>query len=199
MLTDVAINTIYILNQFQPKEIHMKRIYIAYGANTNRRAMARRCPNAKPIGAGFIVGQKFKFNNVADIVPAQMGSGVSDAPAVAWEITPHCEKALDRFEGFPSLYRKIDVTFKITGMQKKWQFDHMQSEYKGFAYKMNYTGFHTPSPMYVDGIRTGLKGFFNSGYWDMIDNSIDSAIIKSFRMEETGSPLTKRVGGSQWR
>jgi hypothetical protein len=47
----------------------MKKIYIAYGANTNRRAMARRCPNAKPIGAGFIVGQRFKFNNVADIVP----------------------------------------------------------------------------------------------------------------------------------
>ena len=80
MLTSVAINTILYINQFQPKEIQMKKIYIAYGANTNRRAMARRCPNAKPIGAGFIVGQRFKFNNVADIVPAQIGSGVSDAP-----------------------------------------------------------------------------------------------------------------------
>ena len=188
MLTGVAINTILYINQFQPKEIHMKKIYIAYGANTNRRAMARRCPNAKPIGAGFIVGQRFKFNNVADIVPAQIGSGVSDAPAVAWEITPDCEKALDRFEGFPSLYRKIDVTFQADG------------EYlNGFAYKMNYTGFHTPSPIYVDGIRTGLKNFFNASYWHMIDNSIDSAIIESFRMEETGSPLTKRVGGKQWR
>ena len=187
MLTGVAINTILYINQFQPKEINMKKIYIAYGANTNRKAMARRCPNAKPIGAGFIVGQKFKFNNVADIVPAQMGSGVSDAPAVAWEITPHCEKALDRFEGFPSLYRKIDVTFQADG-----------EYFNGFAYKMNSTGFHTPSPMYVDGIRTGLKNFFNASHWHMIDNSIDSAIIESFRMEETGSPLTKRVGGKQW-
>ena len=186
-MTGVAINTIYILNQFQPKEIHMKRIYIAYGANTNRRAMARRCPSAKPMGSGFIVGQRFKFNNVADIVPHDK-SKYKDAPAVAWDITPDCEKALDRYEGFPSLYRKIDVLFQADG-----------EYFNGFAYKMNYTGFHTPSPMYVDGIRTGLKNFFNASHWDMIDNSIDSAIIESFRMEETGSPLTKRVGGKQWR
>jgi hypothetical protein len=187
MLTGVAINTILYINQFQPKEIKMKKIYIAYGANTNRRAMARRCPNAKPMGSGFIVGQRFKFNNVADIVPHDK-SKYKDAPAVAWDITPDCEKALDRYEGFPSLYRKIDVLFQADG-----------EYFNGFAYKMNYTGFHTPSPMYVDGIRTGLKNFFNASHWHMIDNSIDSAIIESFRMEETGSPLTKRVGGKQWR
>ena len=167
----------------------MKKIYIAYGANTNRRAMARRCPNAKPMGSGFIVGQRFKFNNVADIVPHDK-SKYKDAPAVAWEITPDCEKALDRYEGFPSLYRKEFVTFREAGGK---------AEYQGFVYKMNYTGFHTPNPMYVDGIRTGLKGFFDVKYWERIDRSIDSAIIESFKMEETGSPLTKRVGGKQRR
>ena len=45
-----------------------KRIYFAYGANTNKEAMAIRCPKAKPIGAGHIVDYKLKFNNVADIV-----------------------------------------------------------------------------------------------------------------------------------
>ena len=189
-MTNVAINTIYILNQFQPKEIHMKRIYIAYGANTNKEAMKRRCPNAKQIGVGFIEGQRFKFNNVADVVPHD-GVKYKNAPAVAWEITPACEKALDRFEGFPSLYRKEFVTFRET---------KGRAEYQGFIYKMNYTGFHTPNPMYVDGIRTGLKGFFDASYWERIDHSIDSAIIESFRMEEIGSPLTnKRIGGSQWR
>ena len=143
----------------------MKKIYIAYGANTNIRAMARSCPNAKPMGSGFIVGQRFKFNNVADIVPHDK-SKYKDAPAVAWEITPDCEKALDRYEGFPSLYRKIDVLFQADG-----------EYFNGFAYKMNYTGFHTPSPMYVDGIRTGLKNFFNASHWHMIDNSIDLSLI----------------------
>tara|TARA_R100001480_G_scaffold99107_1_gene103278 strand:+ start:183 stop:680 length:498 start_codon:yes stop_codon:yes gene_type:complete len=165
----------------------MKKIYIAYGANTNRRAMSSRCPNARPIGSGFIVGHRFKFNNVADIVPHDK-SKHKDAPAVAWQITPDCEKALDRFEGFPSLYRKINVLFKGDG-----------EYFNGFAYKMNYTGFHTPSPMYVEGIRTGLKNFFNASHWHMIDDSIDSAIVESFRMEEKGSPLHKRIGGRQWR
>jgi len=188
-LTNVVINTIYITNQFQPKEKQMKKIYIAYGANANRRAMSRRCPNAKPIGFGFIQGQRFKFNNVADIVPHQ--GDKLNAPAVAWEITEQCEKALDRFEGFPSLYRKIDVTFREAGGKK---------EYQGFAYKMNYTGFHTPNPMYVNGIRTGLKGFFDAVRWERIDTTIDRAIVESFRMEETGDPFTTQViGGKQWR
>jgi len=168
----------------------MKKIYIAYGANTNRRAMSSRCPNAKPIGFGFIEGQRFKFNNVADIVPHE-GDKYLNAPAVAWEITQHCERALDRFEGFPSLYRKIDVVFRQHGSNK---------EYQGFAYKMNYTGFHTPNTTYVHGIRTGLKGFANESYWDIVDKSIDSAIVESFRVEETGRPFASRViGGRQWR
>ena len=84
-MTNVAINTIYILNQFQPKEILMqKKIYFAYGANTNKQAMARRCPKAKPIGAGHIVNYKLKFNNVADIVKVE--DHIHDVPCVIWEI-----------------------------------------------------------------------------------------------------------------
>ena len=183
----------------------MKKIYIAYGANTNREAMKRRCPKAEIIGTGygFIDGYKFKFNNVADIVRTtdeeKRSKKFFDAPAIAWRITPECEESLDRFEGFPSLYRKIDVNFTPAGEENSW---------KGFAYKMNYEGFHTPSPSYVNTIRVGLKDFFHPLYWETIDHSIDSAIVKSFRMEERGAPFTSRrtissmrntVGGSQWR
>ena len=190
MLTNVVINTIYILNQFQPKEILMqKKIYFAYGANTNKQAMARRCPKAKPIGAGHIVNYKLKFNNVADIVKVE--DHIHDVPCVIWEITPDCEEALDRFEGFPSLYRKIDVEGYI-GCQ-------YNTDYKGFAYKMNYSGFHTPSPYYVKGIRDGLKGFWEEFYHDDIDAHIDQAIIKSFRQSEKFTVQPRMVGGKQWR
>ncbi len=41
-----------------------KKIYFAYGANTNKDAMAIRCPKAKVIGGGHIYGYRLKFNNV---------------------------------------------------------------------------------------------------------------------------------------
>ena len=195
MLTNVVINTIYILNQFQPKEILMqKKIYFAYGANTNKQAMARRCPKAKPIGAGHIVNYKLKFNNVADIVKVE--DHIHDVPCVIWEITPDCEKALDRFEGFPSLYRKVDVEGYM-GENYFYENGSIPTKINGFVYKMNYSGFHTPSPYYVRGIRDGLKGFFTD--YDMVDRHIDQAIIKSFRQSEKFTVQPRMVGGKQWR
>jgi len=166
-----------------------KRIYFAYGANTNREAMAIRCPKAKPIGAGHIVDYKLKFNNVADIASTKKTMTAHDVPCVIWEITEECEKALDRFEGFPSLYRKINVEGYI-GCQ-------YNTDYKGFAYKMNYSGFHVPSPYYVGTIRKGLKGFWDSFYHDDIDKHIDMAIVTSFRENEKPN-VYEKVGGKQW-
>ena len=197
-MTNVVINTIYILNQFQPKERQMKKIYFAYGANTNKGAMRRRCPNAKPVGAGHIKGYKLKFNNVADIVPFPNRDSLmnQDVPCVIWEITPDCEKALDRFEGFPSLYRKVDVEGYM-GENYFYENGSIPTKINGFVYKMNYSGFHTPSPYYVRGIRDGLKGFFTD--YDMVDRHIDQAIIKSFRQSEKFTVQPRMVGGKQWR
>ena len=58
-------------------------------------------------------------------------------------------------KSYPSLYDKIDVT----------GYEGTQGEsITGFAYKMNYKGFHTPSPIYVRGIRNGLKGVWDKFY-----------------------------------
>ena len=51
-----------------------KKIYFAYGANTNKDAMAIRCPKAKVICAGHITNFRLKFNNVADIVATDSSS-----------------------------------------------------------------------------------------------------------------------------
>jgi hypothetical protein len=167
-----------------------KKIYFAYGANTNKDAMAIRCPKAKVICAGHITNFRLKFNNVADIVATDSSYGV-DAPCVIWEITKDCEERLDRFEGFPELYSKINV--------EGYEGCQYQEQYKGFAYKMNYEGFHTPSPSYVRGIRNGLKGVWDNFYHADIDNHIDKAIIESFRQSERFTVQPRVVGGKQWR
>ena len=52
--------------------------YIAYGSNMDRDQMAMRCPNAKPVGLGWISGARLEFylharvektGNEADRVP----------------------------------------------------------------------------------------------------------------------------------
>ena len=72
-------------------------LYGAYGANLNMANMEVRCPLAKPILGFHLVDYKLVFNGVADIIKHK-GAKV---PIGLWKITDKCEKALDRFEGFP--------------------------------------------------------------------------------------------------
>ncbi len=105
----------------------MKRIYVAYGSNMNIEQMADRCPTAKLIGPVVLRGWKLLFRGqdgyaVATIEPEQGG----EVPAVLWELKPADEAALDRYEGYPYLYRKetVEVVFKGKTV-------------KAFAYIMN--------------------------------------------------------------
>ncbi len=85
----------------------MHMYYFAYGANLNKRAMARRCPAAKAIGVATLHDYRLCFKRFADISPMP-GSCVMGA---LWEITPRCVRALDEFEG-PE-YVQITVSVKI--------------------------------------------------------------------------------------
>ena len=40
--------------------------YLAYGMNTNREAMAARCPKAKPLGGFYLPDHRLTFRGVAD-------------------------------------------------------------------------------------------------------------------------------------
>lgn len=80
-------------------------MYFAYGMNTNRAGMARRCPEAIELGKAFGQNMDLVFRGPADIVPKK-GSTV---PGVLWLISPSDEQALDRLEGFPVMYLKKRV------------------------------------------------------------------------------------------
>lgn len=93
-----------------------KKLYIAYGSNLNLSQMASRCPTAKVLGTSEMKGWRLLFRGahagaVATVEPFK-GSSV---PVIVWEITPADEAALDRYEGWPFLYRKENVKVKLNG------------------------------------------------------------------------------------
>lgn len=116
------------------------KLYIAYGSNLNLRQMARRCPTAKPIGTGMLKDYRLTFRSVATI-EKEIGA---ETPVGVWEITPSDEIALDRYEGYPHLYRKETVTVTT----KKGDVDAM-------VYIMNAGQAMMPNRSYYDTIEEG--------------------------------------------
>jgi gamma-glutamylcyclotransferase (GGCT)/AIG2-like uncharacterized protein YtfP len=92
------------------------KLYLAYGSNLNLEQMANRCPTAKVVGASIIKGYRLLFRGshagaVATIEPFK-GESV---PVLVWDITPADEAALDRYEGWPFLYRKETIKVRLNG------------------------------------------------------------------------------------
>lgn len=93
------------------------KLYLAYGSNLNLGQMGFRCPYAVPLGVTTLSGYRLLFrggnngNAVATVEPDESGS----VPVLIWEITPRDEEALDRYEGWPRLYRKETVTVSLNG------------------------------------------------------------------------------------
>jgi gamma-glutamylcyclotransferase (GGCT)/AIG2-like uncharacterized protein YtfP len=92
----------------------MNKLYLAYGSNLNLEQMAYRCPWAKPVGTTTLKNYRLIFRGeqghaVATIEPMK-GETV---PCLLWEITQADETALDRYEGFPFLYRKETVQVRL--------------------------------------------------------------------------------------
>ena len=81
----------------------------------NLEQMAIRCPKAKVIGTGTLKDYKLIFRGLGrgGVANVELSKG-NRVPIVLWEITSECEVALDRYEGYPSLYTKrvVEITSK---------------------------------------------------------------------------------------
>lgn len=90
-------------------------LYFAYGSNLNLRHMKRHAPRALPVSVARLDGYKLVFRRYIDIVPDKTG--------VVWgavyDLTPGCERALDEYEDFPKLFRKITVRVDVAGEMKE--------------------------------------------------------------------------------
>jgi hypothetical protein len=125
-----------------------KTYYLAYGMNTNKTEMARRCPAAIPLGKLTLPNYQFVFRGVGDILPTNNPNKF--AQCVLWEITPQCELALDRLEGFPRFYIKEYFNLIFQG-----------EIIKVMVYKMKHESYqlHDPSYHYWQCLVNGYKTY----------------------------------------
>ena len=117
-------------------------IYLAYGSNMHIEQMKHRCPTGKVLGTSMLKGYRLVFNSVATIAPDPDRS----VPVVLWDIKPADEKNLDRYEGFPRLYRKETVPVELNG-----------DTVDAMVYIMNSDGIRPPGRFYYDVIREGYE------------------------------------------
>lgn len=108
--------------------------YIAYGSNLNLKQMGMRCPTAKVVGIAMLNDYQLTFRNVATIEPKQ-GSVV---PVAIWDIDEQSEKALDRYEGYPTLYRKEYIDIEVNGKVEKAMVYIMNKGEPGYPYQHYY-------------------------------------------------------------
>lgn len=98
----------------------MSTVYMAYGSNLNLEQMGVRCPGAEVLGPALLEGYGLLFRGVdggavATVEPKEGGS----VPVLLWTISPEDERALDRYEGWPRLYRKETLRVSFGGKRTR--------------------------------------------------------------------------------
>ena len=106
-----------------------KKVYGAYGSNMNLEQMAHRCPKARVIGCGLLKDYKLTFRGrYKGVANIEHCKGKKE-PIVLWEISDECERALDIYEGYPSLYIKEEVEVMVDDKTIKTMVYIMAKEY----------------------------------------------------------------------
>lgn len=84
-------------------------LYFAYGSNMNPYQMKHRCPGAVPLASAKLENYRLVERTFADIEKAE-GEVVYGA---LWACSKDNIVALDRYEGYPSMYGKHMVEVKL--------------------------------------------------------------------------------------
>jgi hypothetical protein len=126
-----------------------RRLYIAYGSNMDRTQMLTRCPNAILTGKTYLENWELTMPHYANI---ERKEG-KKTPALVWQITKKDEAALNRYEGYPKAYDKINIIVNIDGRPVSAMAYVMTEEYKKIR--------RTPRSGYREQI---LRGYLEAGF-----------------------------------
>ena len=151
--------------------IMKKRKYIAYGSNLNVEQMSFRCPDATVYATGTIENYRLAFTHAGgsgSYLTIEKSAGDS-VPVVVWEVSERDEKSLDRYEGFPTFYRKEVIPVLIDG----------ETDTECFAYLMNAREYGIPTSFYVNTCAQGYRafGFDTSALKNALELSYDNVIL----------------------
>ena len=144
-----------------------KQLYIAYGSNINLEQMAYRCPHSKVVGTSKIKDFELEFRGVATIVPKEN----MKVPVLIWELDERDLPMLNRYEGYPSLYRQEKMSFELNGRSCE-----------GMVYLMNRGAISPPDPQYYDTI---LQGYRENGLDESyLETALENSIYHEQLLEE---------------
>ena len=131
-------------------------LYFAYGSNLNRARMAERCPGARAVGTAVLDGYRLlcRAGDSGTYLTCELADG-SSVPLGVWEVASSDVAALDEYEGYPRLYRKLEleapvVRFGEAGPRRE----------RGLIYVM-YEHFEpgAPASSYVEECAQGYRDF----------------------------------------
>lgn len=159
----------WLASLVKPREAREPKLYYCYGSNLHKQQMLSRCPRAKPLRKLVLKDWRLVFRGVADIEPC-VGSSVQGA---IWEITPDCEARLDRYEGWPHLYRKEHFMVRVR------KNGHRRVEPVMF-YTMNRRSYSLPYPGYAQVIHEGYT------QWQLDLQALIDALQESLRLSKEG-------------
>ena len=129
------------------------RYYIAYGSNLNLEQMAQRCPTAYVVGSTTLKNWRLLFRDAAHTAVATVERAPGCAvPVLIWRIQPGDERALDRYEGWPRLYRKEILRITVNG-RRVYAMIYIMNEQRH--------PYGAPSSAYFDTI---LTGYYEAGF-----------------------------------
>lgn len=164
-----------------------KKYYLAYGSNMNLPQMEVRCEDAEYLGVVTLEAHDLVFvGPEGQAVATVRENPERSVPCVLWKISPKDEASLDRYEGFPRLYRKEQFTVKYKNRKTE-----------AFAYVMNDDQpLGAPNPFYYKTIMDGysqsdlsLKPLYIAMIESMGDGDMKRQIIEMFgnSLDEKGS------------
>lgn len=161
-------------------------LYIAYGSNLNLPQMAFRCPTAKVVSTSEIKDYELLFRGgrrsaVATVEPLK-GSTV---PVLLWRLKERDLQSLDRYEGYPSFYRKEIFDVELRGRTVS-----------AMVYIMNEGHlFGSPSDYYLNTI---MEGYQSAGFNTEL---LEQAVEKSIRLaqeQQEHEPEQGTLFGPKW-
>ncbi len=156
------------------------KLYLAYGSNLNLGQMAHRCPDASVSGKAELPGYRLLFrgrqHNAHATIERSEGHTV---PVLLWKVSVRDEALLDRHEGYPYYYGKVQIPVELDG-----------KTVTAMAYVMQ-PGFecNIPSSCYLHTIRDGYQA---SGF--------DQAVLDQ-ALEETRQEMGQKTeikGQTMW-
>lgn len=131
----------------------MKKYYLAYGSNLNLEQMKLRCKYAKKVGSYTLKDYRlvYKGNNVGYLTIEKFTG--SEVPLGVFEVSFLDTLALDKYEGYPSFYKKEYFNIVLNGKKAK-AFIYIMND--NFDYKL-------PLKRYVQICEKGYENFnFNN-------------------------------------